>query len=98
VPDEEPFWKETSPAGLVRQIFIWIALGGWTCVRVAMHLNSLGVPTAYQKDDRRVKEQGGLRKKATAGIWRPSRVRAIVTNPVYKGENHYGRRPKDKRG
>jgi site-specific DNA recombinase len=39
----------------------------------------------------------GKRKKATAGIWRPSRIRNLVTNTVYKGVHFYGKRSKKPR-
>jgi site-specific DNA recombinase len=75
---------------LVRQIYHWLAVEGWTCPRIAQHLNSLGVPTAYTKDERLVRR--GQRKERTQGWWRPGRIRSLVTNPVYKGEQQYGRR------
>jgi site-specific DNA recombinase len=96
VPDEEPFWGETSAAELVRQIYAWLC-SGKSCYWIADHLNDLSVPTAYVKDGRLLKDSRGRRTKATQGKWRPGRIRSLVVNPVYKGELAYGRRSKRQR-
>jgi len=98
IPDEEPLWKDWSAADIVRRMFDWSVVDGWSCVRIADHLNALGIPTSYAHAGRLVKDKTGTRKKATTGIWRPSRVRAILSNPTYKGELYYGRRPAQARG
>jgi site-specific DNA recombinase len=90
VPDEAIVWGDLSAAGLVHRIYEWIALQGWSCRRAAAELNALGVPTAYARDGR------GVRGKGTQGVWRPGRIRNMITNPVYKGQLQYGRRT-DKR-
>lgn len=92
-PSDIVIWGEWTEAELMRQIYGWL-VAGWSCRRIADHLNALGVPTAYDKDGRLVKERGGVRKQRTQGQWRPSRIRNMVVNPVYKGEYHYGRRSK----
>jgi site-specific DNA recombinase len=86
VPDEAIVWSDLSAAGLVHRIYERIALQGWSCRRVAAELNVLGVPTAY------VREGRGVRGKATQGLWRPGRIRNMITSPVYKGQLQYGRR------
>ena len=91
VPDESPWWADLSAAGIVRRIYGWIALEGWSCRRVAANLNDLGVPTHYARDGR------GVRGKKTQGLWRAGRIRNLVVNPVYRGELQYGRRI-DQRG
>lgn len=58
-------------------------------------LNALGVPTAYARDDRKVTR--GKRKQKTAGIWRPSRIRGIITSTTCYGLHIYGKRSKRKR-
>jgi site-specific DNA recombinase len=83
-----------SEADVVRLIYRLLAADGWSCVRIAEHLNALGVAPAYTKDHRQIarKRPEGKRKEHTAGIWRPGRIRNLVVNPVYKGEHLYGRR------
>ena len=41
-------WKDWTVADLVAYIYDLLAIQGWSCVRIAEHLNALGVPTAYQ--------------------------------------------------
>jgi site-specific DNA recombinase len=92
VPSDLPIWGDRTEASLVKQIYRWLAIDGWSCRKIAKELNDLGVPTAYAKDARLVAPRRGERKRRTQGVWRPGRIRNLVTNPVYKGELHYGRR------
>lgn len=91
-PSGEIIWGEWTEAELVRNIYHWLAIEGWSCRRIATHLNSLGVPTAYGKDGKLVKIKLGQRKERTQGVWRPGRIRNLVKNPTYKGEIEYGKR------
>lgn len=84
----EPIWREWSESDVARQIFRWSASDGWSCRKVADQLNSLGVPTSYQKAGRCV------RKKRTRGQWTPGRIRQILMATVYKGIYQYGKRNK----
>jgi site-specific DNA recombinase len=93
VPDERHFWGEVSAAEIVCQIYGWL-LQAKSCYWIADHLNDLGVPTAYVKDGRLLKDSQGRRTKATQGKWRPGRICNLVKNPVYKGQLAYGRRSK----
>lgn len=95
VPDENPLWGDLSAADAARRIFELVGIQRWSCYQVANEFNSLGIPTAYVKDDRLV---GGKGKRVlrTAGIWRPSRIRALVTNATYKGEYLYGKKSKER--
>jgi transcriptional regulator with XRE-family HTH domain len=90
IPSDKILWGDWTEADLVRKLYHWMAIEGWTCPRISRHLNALGVPTAYTKDERWVRR--GQRKERTQGFWWPGRVRSIVTNPVYRGELQYGRR------
>ena len=90
VPSDKLIWGNWTEADLVRQIYHWLAIEGWSCPRIAEHLNILGVPTAYTKDDRLVRR--GQRKERTQGLWRAGRICNLVKNPVYRGELQYGRR------
>jgi site-specific DNA recombinase len=97
VPNDAMIGDQWTEAELVYQIYHWLATEHWTCVRIADHLNALGVPTSYQKDGRLLKDESGKRTKRTQGKWRAGRIRNLVVNPVYKGRYHYGRRANRKR-
>jgi site-specific DNA recombinase len=88
VPDESPFWSDLSAADVVRRIYEWIALKGWSCGRVAAELNSLGVPTAAAR------EGTGVRARKTQKVWRTGIIRNMVANSLFKGQLSYGRRTK----
>ena len=90
MPSDEIIWGDWTGVDLVRRLYHWLAIEVWSCHKFADHLNNLGVPTAYTKDGRLVKV--GERKERTQGKWRAGRIRNIVVQPVYKGEQHYGRR------
>jgi site-specific DNA recombinase len=83
-----------SEADVVRMIYRMLAEEGLSCVKIAEHLNALGVPPAYTKDHRQITRKGpeGKRQQHTAGVWRYGRIRNLVVNSVYKGEHLYGRR------
>ena len=95
-PDATLLWADLSAADLVRRIYHWLGVEGWSCVRVARELNALGVPTHYSRDGRLVRLRGE-RKERTQGMWRSGRIRNLVVNPVYRGELQFGRRI-DQRG
>ncbi|MEX0973992.1 MAG: recombinase family protein [Bacillota bacterium] len=84
-----------TEADVVRLIYDCVAERGWSTVKVADHLNALGIPTAYGKDGRLVKR--GQRQEHTANIWRPGRIRNMLISPTYRGEHFYGQRTAKKR-
>lgn len=86
VPDESNVWADQTAADLVRWIYERLGLDGWSCRRIADDLNARGVPTHYSRDGR------GVRGKRTQGLWRAGRIRNLVVNPIYRGEQRYGRR------
>ena len=88
-PSELLIWGDWTESKLIRQIYRWLSIEGWPCPRIADHLNTLGVPTVYTKDDRMVKR--GQRKDRTQGLWRAARIRNLLNNPVYKGKLQYVR-------
>ncbi len=92
VPSNENIWGDLTEADLVRDIYRRLVVDGWSCRKIGDELNALGVPTAYEKDGRLVCRRRGERKARTQGKWRAGRIRNLVTNPLYKGELHYGRR------
>ena len=85
-------WGDWSEVGLVRQMYNWLAIDGWSTVRVADHLNALGVPTSYTKDERLLRDETGKRTLRTQNLWRPGRIRNLIVNTMYKGVYYYGRR------
>ncbi len=88
-----------SEADVVRMLYRLLAEESWTCPRIADHLNALGIPPVYTRDNRQLLKESpqGKRKAHTAGIWSPARVRNLVMNTVYKGEHYYGKRGKKSR-
>jgi site-specific DNA recombinase len=92
---------EISEAEVVCTIYRLLADEGWSCVKIAEHLNALGVPTSYttlQRPMRRTRPDGMPSDPApTAGVWMYGRIRNLVVNPVYKGEHHFGKRSKKTR-
>ena len=92
VPDNSNMWGDLSAADVVRRIYHHLAVDGWSCRRIASEFNTLGIPTAYRRAGR------GVRGKQTQGLWRPTRIRNLVVNPVYKGVLQYGRRSTKRQG
>ncbi len=89
--EEKQLGSPMSEAEVVRHIYRRLAADGFSCRRVADELNILGVPTKYALEGR------GVRGKRTQGRWGPGRVGNMVSNPIYRGEQHYGRRSKRER-
>ena len=85
IPDDTIVWGDLTAADIIRQIFRWIAVDGWSARHVADELNTRGVPTSYGKARR------GIRGRATQNRWWPGRVLQLVNKPTYKGEMHYGK-------
>lgn len=52
VPSDNIIWGDWTEADLISKIYHWMAIDGWTCPRITRHLNALGVPTAYARDQR----------------------------------------------
>ncbi len=80
-------------ADVVKLIFRLSADEGKSCAAIATHLNNLCIPTAYLIPGHAT----GRRKRNTAGVWRPGRVRHVLVNPTYKGIHVYGKHAKKKR-
>jgi site-specific DNA recombinase len=90
-PDPALLWADLSAADVVRRIYQWLGIEGWSCVRVARELNALAVPTHYSRDGRLIGPRG-QRKERTQGVWRSGRIRNLVVNAIYRGEQQFGRR------
>lgn len=94
-PSKKNIWGNWTAADLVVQIYQWLGVDGWSCPRIANHLNALGVPTAYQHHaagQRRAERGTGLQAK-----WRAGRIRNMVVLTVYKGLYQYGKRTEKNR-
>jgi site-specific DNA recombinase len=87
---------EMSEADVVRLIFRMAVEEHQSCFQIADCLNQMGILTVYARDNRPLLR--GKRKVATAGIWRPARVRSILTNQTYMGIHEYGKRSKKLQG
>lgn len=88
--DPLPGKEDMSEAGVVRLIFHLTAIQRFTTIQISDYLNALKIPPSYAKDGRKMKK--GKRKMNTAGIWRPGRIRNMITNTTYKGIHEYGKR------
>ncbi len=85
VIDDRPMWGDLTAGDMVRRIFEW-SLDGWSDRRIAGELNDLGIPTAYAIAGR------GVRGRSTQKVWRPGRIRQILTSTTYCGKYEYGKR------
>ena len=79
-----------SEADVIREIFRMAAVERKSCRVIAARLNDLRIPCAYVRDDRLLLR--GKRRQRTAGVWRPGRVRALITNKTYMGTHEFGKR------
>jgi len=79
-----------SEADVIREVFRMAAVEGKSCRVIATRLNDLRIPCAYVRDDRLTLR--GKRKQRTSGVWRPSRVRGLITNTTYMGTHEFGKR------
>src|SRR5581483_7950423 len=79
-----------SEADVFREVFRLSAVEKKSCRFIAVRLNQLRIPCAYVRDDRLLLR--GKRKQRTAGIWRPGRVRGLITNKTYMGVHEFGKR------
>lgn len=91
VPDERIVWGDWSAADVIRRMYQTVALEDRSCQHVADEFNALGVPTHYARDGR------GIRGRKTQGIWHDGRIRNMLVEPIYRGEQIFGKRSKKKR-
>ncbi len=89
IPGLEPRLSEKD---VVQMIYRLIVDERWSCHKIAVHLNALGILPVYARDGREVLR--GKRKERTAGVWRAGRVRSLIVNPTYKGIHQYGKNSK----
>ena len=84
-----------SEADVIRLVFKMAAVEKKSCRVIATRLNDLRVPCAYVRDDRLILR--GKRQQKTAGVWRPGRIRGLITNKTYMGVHEFGKRAVNKR-
>ena len=84
-----------SEADVVRMMYRLSGDEGWSTLRIADHMNALGVPPAYVRDGREVLR--GKRTATTQGIWRAGRIRNMLVSTTYKGIHEYGKRSAKRR-
>ncbi len=93
-PSEEPIpGLDLSEAEIIRTIYRMSATEKKSCFFIAEHLNRIGAPPSYIRDERLVTR--GKRKSRTSGLWRPGRVRNMLVNPTYMGQHQFGKRSKN---
>jgi site-specific DNA recombinase len=91
VLSEEPIpGLAMSEAEVIREVFRMAAVEGKSCRVIADRLNDLRIPCAYVRDDRLLLR--GKRKQRTSGVWRPGRIRGLITNRTYMGIHDWGKR------
>ncbi len=79
-----------SEADVIRDVFHMAVVERKSCRTIAAKLNALRAPCANVRDDRL--SLRGKRKVRTSGVWRPGRIRGIITNKTYAGVHEYGKR------
>jgi site-specific DNA recombinase len=90
ISEEEIAGAGMSEADVIREIFRLAAAERKSCRVIADHLNKLHIPCAYTRADRLVVR--GKRKQKTSGLWRPGRIRNLITSKTYMGLHEYGKR------
>lgn len=91
VISEEPIpGMALSEADVIREVFRMSAVERKSCRVIADRLNEPRVPCAYVRDDRLFVH--GKRKQRTSGVWRPGRIRGLITNKTYMGVHEFGKR------
>lgn len=92
VNDDKLPGLDLSEADVVRLCYRLVVDSKWSAVQIADHLNALGVPTSYVKDG-----LAGRRRRRVSGLWTPSRIYAMLVEPIYRGVHYYGRHAKKPR-
>ncbi|MGC9998475.1 MAG: recombinase family protein [Bryobacteraceae bacterium] len=79
-----------SEAEVIGEVFRMASAEHASCPIIAELLNTLHIPCAYVRDGRLALR--GKRKERTSGVWRPGRIRWLITNKTYMGVHEYGKR------
>lgn len=78
---------DMSEPDVVRMVFDMCVNDGATSIRIADHLNALGIPPAWVAHN-----LGGKRRNRTRGTWGSSRILRILKSTTYMGIHEYGKR------
>ncbi len=84
-----------SEADVIREVFRMATADKHSCRVIAERLNSHGIPCAYVRDSRLALR--GKRREKTSGLWRPGRIRGLITNKTYMGIHEFGKRTRSGR-
>jgi site-specific DNA recombinase len=76
-----------SESGVIAQIYEWVTEDRLSSWQIARRLIALGVPTHSHLP---AKRPGVKRKVVSRGNWQPSKIRAMIANPTYKGLHIFG--------
>lgn len=85
---------DMSEADVIRLIYKLAVNEELSTIKIATHLNSIGVPPSYVL---RASPDTARRKKSTAGKWLPGRVGNIIRSTTYMGIHQYGKRTRKNR-
>lgn len=86
VISEEPMpGQQLSEADVIRMLYSK-TIEGWSALRLAQHLNALGVPNKYTL-------RGNV--AAGSGKWHQSKILYILHNTLYYGERSFGKMSKN---
>ncbi len=83
---------DLSEPDVVRMMFHMCADKRASTIKIADHLNALGIPPAWVAHG-----LGGKRRNNTRGIWTQSRILRILRSSTYKGIHQYGKRSQKER-
>lgn len=81
-----------SEADVIRLVY-QLSAEKQSCRDIARHLTRLGIPPGAQ-----LGHNLGKRRRKTAGVWHPGRVRNMLVSTTYKGLHRYGIHTKKTRG
>ncbi len=90
-PSDIPMWRDLTEADVARLIFQRL-VEGWSCTKIAVEFNALGIPTAYGQAGR------GIRGRRTQEVWRPNRIYSLATSTIYRGEQRFGVHSRNHKG
>ncbi|GAC1615290.1 MAG: recombinase family protein [Ktedonobacteraceae bacterium] len=85
----------TSEAEVVRLLYRMAAEEHKSCLAIADHLNTIGIPSTHTPDDNAPPR--GKRLTTTSLRWSAGHIRNMIVSSTYKGMHQYGRRSKKQR-
>jgi site-specific DNA recombinase len=95
-PETKKLEINEKDAAVIRMIFEWCVEERLSCRKIADRLNSLGIPTHYTKDKRKMRLTSE-HPQNTSGLWARAQVQNILRNTAYMGKWVYGKTSKKMR-